>query len=83
MCGHMRRAGRVIVDTGPDHKGLLVCDECIDEPHPKKLLRPDNLSHGAKCRPYDESGFTGCSTLSAVPDFAIPDCMIPDQEGGL
>ena len=73
----MKYASQTIIDSGPDHKGLLVCDECIDIPHPKKIIRPEKLSHGAKARPYSEDDFTGCNSMSSVPGEATPGCMVP------
>lgn len=65
-------------------KGLMVCDKDFDERHPQDFLRPvREMPPPRDMRPEPEDVFVagaGCTLdgRTAYPDYAIPDCAIPD-----
>lgn len=78
MCGRKRKASEVVRNW----QGLYRCPEHNEQRQPQDFARGVKDDMGVPFSLNESDEFVEICTLngnSAIPDFSIPDCMIPDN----
>lgn len=79
MCGKKFKASQL----SKNWQGMYRCDKCQEPRHPQDFVRsvPDDQSvPWAQPELSDYSLFCDLEGISAIPDLAMPDCSIPDND---
>lgn len=78
MCGRKRKASQMVKNW----QGFWRCPEHNEPRHPQDFVRsvPDNMTP-AFVQPQTDTDIDICTFngISAIPDYALPNCSIPDN----